>query len=86
MVEVGRQAGEIDVTNYVAPMRCGDEVGMNDRGVFVPEGMTREEIVFLGDYLKEEFEISKYLARDCAIDIIKLLRALNSERRSEQNP
>jgi hypothetical protein len=80
------QAGEADVTNYGAPMRCGDMVGMNDRGVFVPQGMTRAAILRLGAYIEDKFEISKYLAESYAIDIIQLLRRESSERWNNRIP
>jgi hypothetical protein len=74
------QAGEADVMNYVAPMRCGDEVGMNDRGVFVPQGLKREEILAVGKVIQEEFELPKSAARCYARQILITLRDLNIVR------
>ena len=81
MVELAGQAGEALTAHF-----CGDECGINDRGVYVPNGLKREEIVLIGKLLEDEFDIEMYLGRNLARKILIELMKLNKQQYGIQTP
>jgi hypothetical protein len=57
------QAGEALTAHF-----CGDERGINDRGVYVPDGLRREEIALVGKLLEDEFDTSKCILGDMSLE------------------
>ncbi len=75
MVEVAGQAGEALTAHF-----CGDERGINDRGVYVPDGLKREEIVLVSKLLEDEFDTEMYPGRHIARKILMELMKLNNQQ------
>jgi hypothetical protein len=73
------QAGEALTAHF-----CGDERGLNDRGVYVPDGLKREEIVRVGKILEDEFGIEMYYGRHVARKILMELMKLNNQQYGAQ--
>jgi hypothetical protein len=68
MVEESRQAGEF-IPHSWGDLRC-------DRGVGVPIGTDRNEIILLGKWIEKKFDgIGKYSAQHYTADILLLINA-----------
>jgi len=79
------QAGD-GGAQFVAPLFCGNERGINDHGVYVPDGLKREEIVLIGKLLEDEFDIEMYSGRHVARIILMELLKLNNQQHGCQIP
>jgi hypothetical protein len=86
MVDVKGQAGDGASAQSGAVLCCGDERGINDRGRWVPDGLTREQIMVVKTILEDEFDQSEYMARLFARQILLALRKLNDAQQRTQTP
>ncbi len=80
------QAGDGASVHSKTALCCGGERGTNDRGVYVPNGLTREEIVLVGKELEEEFYIPMYIGRHVALEILIKLKNLNDAQQRDRTP